>query len=78
VASTWASDCFNSGKWPQFMINILNVALIPIVFIQIAFYSATLAVYRPPKTHWYHLWALGFFTLEGVTGIKRGALEFVT
>jgi hypothetical protein len=46
VASTRVSDYFIYRKWPQFIINILNVALIPIIFNQIAFLSATLAVYR--------------------------------
>ena len=46
VASMRVSDYFNSGKWPQFIIIILNVALILIVFNPIAFLLATLAVYR--------------------------------
>jgi hypothetical protein len=46
VASMRVSGYFNRGKWPQFTINILNVAFIPIIFNQIAFLSATLAVYR--------------------------------
>jgi hypothetical protein len=40
------SGDFNSGKWPQITTNILRVAFIPIVFNQIAFLSAILAVYR--------------------------------
>jgi hypothetical protein len=43
------SDYLNSAKWPQFIINILNVVFIPIVFNQIAFSSATLAVYHHRK-----------------------------
>jgi hypothetical protein len=46
VASMRFSDYYNSGKWPQLIINILNVAFIPIVFNQIALLSATLAVYH--------------------------------
>jgi hypothetical protein len=38
MASTRVSDYFESGKWPQFMINILNVAFIPIVINLIAFF----------------------------------------
>jgi hypothetical protein len=40
-------DYFNSGKLPQFIIKILNVAFTLIVFNQIAFLSATL-VGMPP------------------------------
>jgi hypothetical protein len=46
VASMRVSGYFNRGIWPQFSINILNVAFIPIVFSPIAFLSATMAVYR--------------------------------
>jgi hypothetical protein len=42
-------DYFNSKKLPQLIINILNVAFIPLVFNQITFLSATLAVYRHLK-----------------------------
>jgi hypothetical protein len=40
----WVSDYFISGKWPQFTINIL--AFTPIVFNEIAFFSATLALFH--------------------------------
>jgi hypothetical protein len=38
VASIRVPDYFNSGKGPQFMMNIHNVAFAPIVFKQIAIY----------------------------------------
>jgi hypothetical protein len=44
-ASIRVSGYFKSGKWPQFIMDILNVAFIFIVFNQIPFSSATLAVY---------------------------------
>jgi hypothetical protein len=47
VALMRVSDYFNIRKWPQFLINILNVTFLPLVSKQIAISSATLAVYRP-------------------------------
>jgi hypothetical protein len=46
------SDGFNGGKWPQSIINIQSVAFLPMFFNQIAFLSATLAVYRHYKGQW--------------------------
>jgi hypothetical protein len=34
------SDYFNCGRWPQFIVNILNVAFLPIFFNQIEISSA--------------------------------------
>jgi hypothetical protein len=45
VASRRVSGYFNSRKWPHFIINIRYVAFIRIVFNQITFVSANLAVY---------------------------------
>jgi hypothetical protein len=45
VASMRVSGDFNSGKWPHFIKNILNVFFYPIFFNQIAILSATLEVY---------------------------------
>jgi hypothetical protein len=43
------SDYFNSVKWPQVIINILNVAFIPILSSQIAFPSVPLWRYTATK-----------------------------
>jgi hypothetical protein len=40
------SGYFNDRKWPQFTVNIVNVACTPIVFSEIAIVSTTFAVYK--------------------------------
>jgi hypothetical protein len=47
VASMTVSEYFNSGKWPQLIINILRVAFIPVLFNQLHF---NLPIWRSTAT----------------------------
>jgi hypothetical protein len=49
MASMRVSDALSSGKWPQIIINIPNVAFLPTFFNQILFLSAPSALYRHLK-----------------------------